>query len=89
MYAVDALRQLVAKLLDRAELARFTHQGEALRPFAAVLRHSGAQPEQKRWFGSFCRWELALVVVLPRNVCVTSRHAPFRGKLGCPYSLGL
>jgi len=42
MYAVDALRQLAAKLLDRAELARFTHQGEALRPFAAVLRHSGA-----------------------------------------------
>lgn len=41
-YAVDALRQLAAKLLDRAELARFTHQGEALRPFAAVLRHSGA-----------------------------------------------
>ena len=40
MYAVDALRQLAAKLLDRAELARFTHQGEALRPFAAVLRHS-------------------------------------------------
>ncbi|EFN53507.1 hypothetical protein CHLNCDRAFT_13798, partial [Chlorella variabilis] len=33
MYAVDALRQLAAKLLDRAELARFTHQGEALRPF--------------------------------------------------------
>lgn len=50
MYAVDALRQLVAKLLDRAELARFTHQGEALRPFAAVLRHSGTQPEQKRRF---------------------------------------
>lgn len=43
MYAVDALRQLTTKLLDRAELARFTHQGEALRPFAAVLRHSGAQ----------------------------------------------
>ena len=32
--------ELAAKLLDRAELARFTHQGEALRPFAAVLRHS-------------------------------------------------
>ncbi len=43
MYAVDALRQLAAKLLERAELARFTHQGEALRPFAAVLRHSGGQ----------------------------------------------
>ena len=26
LYAVDALRQLVAKLLDRAELARFTYQ---------------------------------------------------------------
>jgi hypothetical protein len=38
MYAVDSLRQLVAKLLARAELAHFTHQEEALRPFVAVLR---------------------------------------------------
>lgn len=54
MYAVDALRQLAAKLLARAELARFTHQGEALRPFAAVLRHSGkrirgAETEASGW----------------------------------------
>jgi len=42
MYAVDALRQLTAKLLAprrRAELTNFARQGEALRPFAAVLRH--------------------------------------------------
>jgi Sec7-like guanine-nucleotide exchange factor len=38
MYAVDSLRQLVAKLLARAELAHFTHQEDALRPFVAVLR---------------------------------------------------
>lgn len=42
MYAVDTLRQLAAKLLDRAELTRFTSQGEALRPFAVVLRHCDA-----------------------------------------------
>ena len=50
-YAVDALRQLVAKLLVRAELAEltsFTHQDEALRPFVAVLKHcdSAAVREQ-------------------------------------------
>lgn len=42
MYAVDALRQLTAKLLvprRRAELTNFARQGEALRPFAVVLRH--------------------------------------------------
>ncbi|KAF6256772.1 hypothetical protein COO60DRAFT_1627056 [Scenedesmus sp. NREL 46B-D3] len=38
LYAVDALRQLAAKLLARAELEHFTHQEEALRPFVAVLR---------------------------------------------------
>lgn len=38
MYAVDSLRQLVGKLLARAELEHFTHQEEALRPFVAVLR---------------------------------------------------
>lgn len=38
LYAVDSLRQLVAKLLVRAELEHFTHQEEALRPFVAVLR---------------------------------------------------
>lgn len=38
LYAVDSLRQLVAKLLARAELEHFTHQEEALRPFVAVLR---------------------------------------------------
>jgi len=38
MYAVDSLRQLVSKLLVRAELAHFTHQEEALRPFCSILR---------------------------------------------------
>jgi Sec7-like guanine-nucleotide exchange factor len=40
LHAVNALRQLVAKLLARAELAHFTAQEEALRPFVAVLRQS-------------------------------------------------
>ena len=39
MYAVDSLRQLVSKLLARAELAYFTHQEEALRPFCFILRY--------------------------------------------------
>mmetsp|Transcript_13201 Transcript_13201/g.37209 ORF Transcript_13201/g.37209 Transcript_13201/m.37209 type:complete len:2067 (+) Transcript_13201:204-6404(+) len=38
MYAVDSLRQLVSKLLVRAELAHFTHQEEALRPFCSILK---------------------------------------------------
>ncbi|KAK9804748.1 hypothetical protein WJX72_003264 [[Myrmecia] bisecta] len=41
-FAVDSLRQLVAKLLIRAELTNFTQQDEALRPFVAVLRHCDA-----------------------------------------------
>jgi len=40
MFAVDALRQLADKLLGRAEIAGFTAQADALRPFSAVLRCS-------------------------------------------------
>lgn len=42
MYAVEALRQLADKVLCRAELAGFSSQGDALRPFTAVLRGSDA-----------------------------------------------
>ena len=38
MFAVDALRQLADKLLTRGEVAGFSAQGDALRPFVAVLR---------------------------------------------------
>ncbi len=40
MFAVDALRQISDRLLCRVELAGFTAQGDALRPFSAVLRCS-------------------------------------------------
>jgi len=40
MLAVEGLRQLADKLLCRAEIAGFTAQGDALRPFSAVLRCS-------------------------------------------------
>ena len=48
---MNALRQLAAKLLgraERAELTSFTHQDEALRPFVSVLKHcdSAAVREQ-------------------------------------------
>ena len=50
-FAVNALRQLAAKLLvraERAELTSFTYHDEALRPFVSVLKHceSAAVREQ-------------------------------------------
>eukprot|EP00775_Hariotina_reticulata_P004219 gene4219-4468_t len=44
LYAVDSLRQLVTKLLARAELEHFTYQEDALRPFVAVLRQCDEAP---------------------------------------------
>jgi guanine nucleotide-exchange factor len=41
---VDSLRQLVSKLLVRAELEHFTYQEDALRPFVAVLRQCDEAP---------------------------------------------
>ena len=42
MYAVDSLRQLAMKFLERDELAGYTFQNDFLRPFVVVMRQSGA-----------------------------------------------
>ncbi|KAG2453172.1 hypothetical protein HYH02_002496 [Chlamydomonas schloesseri] len=42
MYAVDALRQLAMKFLERDELANYTFQNDFLRPFVVVMRKSQA-----------------------------------------------
>ncbi|GIL58910.1 hypothetical protein Vafri_13917 [Volvox africanus] len=42
MYAVDALRQLAMKFLERDELANYTFQNDFLRPFVVVMRQSQA-----------------------------------------------
>jgi brefeldin A-inhibited guanine nucleotide-exchange protein len=42
MHAVDALRQLAAKFLERDELAAFNFQCDFLRPFVALARRSPA-----------------------------------------------
>ena len=46
MYAVDALRQLAMKFLQRDELANYTFQNDFLRPFVVIMRQS-----QVRWGG--------------------------------------
>lgn len=40
--AVDALRQLAMKFLERDELANYTFQNDFLRPFVVVMRQSAA-----------------------------------------------
>ncbi|CAG9460670.1 unnamed protein product [Pedinophyceae sp. YPF-701] len=40
MYAVDSLRQLAMKFLERDELSNFTFQNDFLRPFVTVMRNS-------------------------------------------------
>jgi hypothetical protein len=42
MYAVDSLRQLAMKFLERDELANYTFQNDFLRPFVVVMRQSTA-----------------------------------------------
>ena len=39
-FAVDALRQLAMRFLERDELANFTFQGDFLRPFVVIMRQS-------------------------------------------------
>ncbi|CAA0821230.1 HOPM interactor 7 [Striga hermonthica] len=40
MYAIDSLRQLAVKYLERAELANFTFQNDILKPFVVLIRSS-------------------------------------------------
>ncbi|KAI4380307.1 hypothetical protein MLD38_006512 [Melastoma candidum] len=40
MYAIDSLRQLGVKYLERAELANFTFQNDILKPFVVLMRNS-------------------------------------------------
>ncbi|RDY07326.1 Brefeldin A-inhibited guanine nucleotide-exchange protein 5, partial [Mucuna pruriens] len=46
MYAIDSLRQLSMKYLERAELAKFSFQNDILKPFVVLMRNS--QSESKR-----------------------------------------
>ncbi|CAI5460230.1 unnamed protein product [Closterium sp. Yama58-4] len=43
MYAVDSIRQLALKYLERAELARFTFQNDILKPFVVLMRTSRSE----------------------------------------------
>ncbi|XP_057506724.1 brefeldin A-inhibited guanine nucleotide-exchange protein 5 isoform X2 [Actinidia eriantha] len=43
MYAIDSLRQLGMKYLERAELANFTFQNDILKPFVILMRSSRSQ----------------------------------------------
>jgi guanine nucleotide-exchange factor len=43
MYAIDSLRQLGMKYLERAELTNFTFQNDILKPFVIIMRNTQSQ----------------------------------------------
>lgn len=43
MYAIDSLRQLGMKYLERPELANFTFQNDILKPFVVLMRNSRSE----------------------------------------------
>ncbi|KAI9192745.1 hypothetical protein LWI28_027306 [Acer negundo] len=43
MYAIDSLRQLGMKYLERAELTSFTFQNDILKPFVVLIRNSRSE----------------------------------------------
>jgi len=44
MYAVDSLRQLAMKFLERDELANYSFQNDFLKPFVIVMRRAPRRP---------------------------------------------
>ncbi|KAL9673376.1 hypothetical protein QQ045_029632 [Rhodiola kirilowii] len=47
MYAIDSLRQLGMKYLERAELASFTFQNDILKPFVVLMRNSQSETRRR------------------------------------------
>lgn len=47
MYAIDSLRQLGIKYLERSELASFTFQNDILKPFVILMRNGRSEPIRK------------------------------------------
>ncbi|KAL8153523.1 hypothetical protein V2J09_011283 [Rumex salicifolius] len=47
MYAIDSLRQLGMKYLERAELTNFTFQNDILKPFVVLMRSSRSDTKRK------------------------------------------
>ncbi|KAL9687797.1 hypothetical protein QQ045_032204 [Rhodiola kirilowii] len=47
MYAIDSLRQLGMKYLERAELASFTFQNDILKPFVVLMRNSQSETRKR------------------------------------------
>ena len=41
--AIDSLRQLAMKYLERAELANFTFQNDIMKPFVVIMRGSRSE----------------------------------------------
>lgn len=47
MYAIDSLRQLGMKYLEREELANFTFQNDILKPFVVLMRNSRSESTRR------------------------------------------
>ena len=63
IYSIDALRQIVHKLLQHKELSNFKYQEEALKPFMQILRQT--ELEQSLTFAVQCIHQI-VVAHLPR-----------------------
>lgn len=66
MYAIDSLRQLGMKYLERAELANFTFQNDILKPFVILMRNSRSESLRR------------LIVDCIVQVCIFSRIFLFK-----------
>lgn len=89
MYAIDSLRQLGMKYLERAELTNFTFQNDILKPFVIIMRNTQSQTirslivdciVQVTWF-IFSKFEITLCVLLlltsMQPVCQQLINLPF------------
>lgn len=68
MYAVDSLRQLAMKFLERDELANYTFQNDFLRPFVVVMRQSQVRMGPMQEWRMGCAREAIFDEALPEQM---------------------
>jgi len=59
-YAIDSLRQLAKKFLEKEELNNFNFQKAFLKPFHIIIAKNGVTRDQIREFIVTCMWSLVM-----------------------------
>jgi hypothetical protein len=75
MYAVDSLRQLAMKFLEKSELANYHFQKDFLKPFEYIMSHSDLKIRELVCTLACWHYQVSLSLFVCVRICITTdRH---------------